>query len=172
MHELGKASLIIMLLCALWAPASHAAGALPLPQNVDLESLAGDGWYRASLLGKPVGYLHSEMTVVNGEGGPGLRSVETMSIKLDYGNGPLALDSTLVTEYGKDLRPRSYRVQQDEFGRPKTVEAVVKDGKLEVITVAGETRQEKALALGPNFGSELAFGLAAAQGTLPDDAEF
>ena len=172
MRELRKASFPLMLLCALSVSATHAADTLPLPEHVDLKALVGDGWYRASLLGKPVGYLHSEMTVVDGEGGPGLRSVERMSVKFDFGKGPLVLESTLVTEYGKDLKPRSYHVQQDEFGRLKTVDAVVKGDQLEVSTVAGDTHQRKALALGPNFGSELAFGLAAVQGTLRDDAAF
>jgi len=161
-----------ILLCATSGPVAFAASALPPLGKVDLHLFAGDTWYRASLMGKPVGYLHAEQKVIGGEGGPALRAVETMSLKFDFGQGPLAVQSTSVTEYGADLKPRAYHVQQDEFGRPKTVDAVVKDGKLQVQTTAGATRQEKTLVLGPDFGSELAFALAAARGTLKDDAEF
>jgi transglutaminase-like putative cysteine protease len=171
MFDLRKAIPIVMLLSVLSASVATSAG-LPELKDIDLNTLAGDGWFRATLMGKPVGYLHSEAVVTDADGQPGLRSVETMALKFDFGNGAMEVQATTVTEYGSDLKPRTYRVVQDEFGRPKTVDALVKDGALEVTTLSGDARTTKTLKTAPNFGSELAFGIAMAQGLVREDTEF
>lgn len=166
------AILMAMICCMMPTGRSRAADALPALGEVDLHGLAGEGWFRASLLGVPVGYLQSSMTVEDADHGPVLRGAEAMCLKIDFGRGPLEVKATTVTEYGDDLRPDMLRSVQDEFGRVKTVEAIVNNGQIHVRTQAGEISREKTLTPGPTFGSELMFSVAAMQGLLPDTAHY
>jgi len=163
-----------MVLFCLLAP--HGLGlcaeALPALANVDLNQLTGEAWFRASLLGAPVGYVHTLASVDEADDGPILESIEEMTLRIDFGQGPFEVSSTTSTEYGADLKPRRIRSAQDEFGRVKTIEAEVREGQLHVQTTAADVRTEKTLPLGPHFGSELVLSLAAAQGLLPDVATY
>ncbi len=172
MSEPRMAISMILACCALPPGSAWAVDALPPVSDVDLHTLAGEGWFRASLLHMPVGYLHSSVTVEDTDTGAVLRAVETMCLRIDFGRGPLEVTATTTTEYGSDLRPHKLRSVQDEFGRVKTIEAVVNDGKIHVQTEAGEITREKTLVVGPTFGSELMFSVAAMQGTLPDDGQY
>lgn len=161
-----------LLLCLVPTGLGHCADPLPKLANIDLSVLATEGWFRASLLGSPVGYVHRSATVKDGEGGPCLQTVEEMSLKVDFGRGAFDVNATTVTDYGSDLKPRHIHAQQDEFGRAKTIDAVLQDGQLRVRTKAGDLETEKVLTPGPDFGSELTLSLVAAQGLLPDKATY
>jgi hypothetical protein len=172
MSDPRMAIVMVLVSCTLLPGPASAADRLPAIADVDLNSLTGEGWYRASLLGMPVGYLHSAVSVEETERGPILHAVERMCLKLDFGRGPLEVNATTTTEYGSDLRPQKLRSVQDEFGRMKTVEAVVNDDQIHVRTEAGEIAREKTLAVGPTFGSELMFSVAAMQDKLPDRGHY
>jgi len=159
-----------LLGCVALRGVGRCADALPELGNVDVSLLTGEAWFRASLLGAPVGYVHTVASANDSGDGSVLDSVEEMVLKVDFGQGAFDVRSTTVTEYGADLKPRRIRATQDEFGRSKAVEAEVRDGQLHVLTTAGDIRSEKTLPLGPHFGSELVLSLAAAQGLLPDRA--
>lgn len=172
MRESCTAMLVIFVSSTIPAGPTCAADTLPPVEPFDLRSLAGEGWYRASLLAMPVGYLHSSVTVEDTQRGQLLRAVERMCLRIDFGRGPQEVNATTTTEYGEDLRPDKLRSVQDEFGRVKTVEAVVEDGTIHVRTEAGNIEREKTLQPGPTFGSELMFSVAAMQGKLPERGHY
>jgi len=161
-----------LLLCLAPTGLGHCADPLPKLPDIDLAVLTAEGWFRASLMGAPVGYVHSSATVRDGEHGQLLQTVEEMSLKVDFGRGAFDVNATTVTDYGTDLKPRRIHSQQDEFGRAKTIDAVLEDGRLKVRTKAGDLETEKVLTPGPGFGSELVLSLVAARGLLPDKATY
>jgi transglutaminase-like putative cysteine protease len=172
MHYPREAVYMALLVCLAPTGLGHCADPLPKLEHIDLAVLATEGWFRASLMGAPVGYVHSTATVRNGEGGPRLRTVEEMSLKVDFGRGAFDVNATTATDYGSDLKPQRIHAQQDEFGRTKTIDAVLEGGQLKVRTRAGDLETEKVLTPGPDFGSELILSLVAAQGLLPDKATY
>ncbi|MGQ9731578.1 MAG: transglutaminase-like domain-containing protein [Candidatus Zipacnadales bacterium] len=167
MRNLRKATLMVIFYC-IAGPlfTQEDQSSLPSIENADFTYLTGDSWYRALLMGNSAGYLHSCATVEQDANGPYLRTVEEMSLKFDFGQGPVNISATTVTEYSTDLKPRRIRAESNEFGRPRKVEAVMQGAELHVNTVAGEVTRSKVLTPGPKFGSELIFGLAAAQGRI------
>lgn len=172
MKELQKAIFMTLLSCLVSPLPGRCANPVPLPDKVRLDLLTGEAWFRASLMGRPVGYLHTKTTVKDAPGGRELQSVEELSLKIDFGQGPMDVSETTVTDYGPDLKPRRIRSDQNEFGRTKVVEATVEGGNLLVTSKAGDLEAKKTLALRPEFGSELALSLAAAEGLLPEKATY
>jgi len=166
----ARKAIFMAVLCHLALPGIvRSAEGLPKLEDADLNQLTGDLWFRASLMGTPVGYVHATATL---EDGPILRNVETMSLKIDFGRGPVEVSATTVTEYDRDLKPCHIHSEQNEFGRPKSIDAVLEDGQLRVTTKAGDLDREKRLTVGSDFGSEMALSMAAAQGALPDQATY
>lgn len=170
--DVRKATLMGLLFCVVSPAAGRCADPVPVPDQINLEVLAGEAWFRASLMGKPVGYLHTKATPKEATEGRGLQTVEEMSIKIDFGQGPMDVSATTVTDYGPDLKPRHIRSEQNEFGRAKIVEASVHGNSLLVRSKAGDLETDKTFELGQNFGSELALSLAAAESLLPARATY
>jgi transglutaminase-like putative cysteine protease len=172
MRHLREATCMALLSLLLSHGVGWSADALPDVGEIDLTQLTGEAWFRASLMGAPVGYVHTQASLHEGAEGPVLQSVEEMMLKIDFGQGAFDVGSTTVTEYGPDLRPRRIRAAQDEFGRAKVTEAEVRDGQLFVQTTAGDVKSEKVLTLGPRFGSEMVLSLAAVRRLLPEIATY
>jgi hypothetical protein len=76
------------------------------------------------------------------------------------------VSANTTTEYGEDLKPRRIRAEQNEFGRPKVIEATLSDGQLHVTSRAGELETRKTLTPGPRFGSEVVLAFALQRGLL------
>jgi len=172
MQMTRKAMLMCMLCTLSSAGVVLALDQLPDIDQVDIHDFAGETWYRASLLGKPVGYSHSSGTIIDAPEGPRLRAIERMALKIDFGQGPTDVKAATTTEYGADLKPVRQRSVQDEFGRPKVVDAVRDGNTLHVTIEAGGDVRTKDLKVSPTFGSELLLSIAAAQGKLPDQATY
>jgi len=172
MSNTQKAAVMCIFCFCTSSGLALAADAIPVVGQIDLNSLTGEAWYRASLLGAPVGYLHTNASVVDNGAGPRLRTVEEMLLKIDFGNGPLSITANNEIEYGPDLRPAYHRSEQDEFGRAKIIEARRQGNQLHVKTIAGGVPREKTLTVSETFGSELILSVASSQGKLPDHAEY
>lgn len=133
----------------------------------DARKLVGSTWYTVSLLDQRAGYARSDTTLVtSATGQPQLRVVERMRARIQLAGMPdaLTLDSEVATYYDADLRPERMVMRNDEFGRVREVEAVLREGNLEVTLRAGGEEAHKIVATTPAYGSEMLLTLAILRG--------
>lgn len=132
----------------------------------DARALVGTTWYTVSLMGQRAGYSSSTIEIDEAEGGATLTVTDRMQaeLRLAEGTAPLRIMQEVATTFDGSLRPVRTVALSDQFGRLREVEALVRDGGLDVLVKAGGTETRKRLEVGPLFGSDLLLPIDVASG--------
>lgn len=132
-----------------------ATAADPVDQ---VRQLVGTTWYTVSILGQRVGYAYRAASVENGpDGRPALRVVQKMHslLMLKGMDESLSVQSEATSTYNADLTPIELVINNNEFGRPRKVQARVQGDTIEVVSNSGGAETRETVPKPDDFGTDL-----------------